>query len=115
MMISERGIGNGISRIIYAGIVSGLPSAAGTLGQGVTTGTPGAITLVVLLVMMSAVIAAIVWVERAQRKIPVQYARRVVGRRMYGGMQTPMPLRLDTGGGLPGLFRSSLPGCPPAP
>ena len=106
--ISERGIGNGISLIIYAGIVSGLPSAVATLWQDVTTGTLGAITLVVLLVMMSAVIAAIVWVERAQRKIPVQYARRVVGRRMYGGMQTHMPLRLNTGGVIPVIFASSV-------
>ncbi len=106
--ISERGIGNGISLIIYAGIVSGLPSAVATLWQDVTTGTLGAITLVVLLIMMAAVIAAIVWVERAQRKIPVQYARRVVGRRMYGGMQTHMPLRLNTGGVIPVIFASSV-------
>ena len=106
--ISERGIGNGISLIIYAGIVSGLPSAVATLWQDVTTGTLGAITLVVLLVMMVAVVAAIVWVERAQRKIPVQYARRVVGRRMYGGMQTHMPLRLNTGGVIPVIFASSV-------
>jgi len=106
--ISERGIGNGISLIIYAGIVSGLPSAVATLWQDVTTGTLGAITLVVLLIMMAAVVAAIVWVERAQRKIPVQYARRVVGRRMYGGMQTHMPLRLNTGGVIPVIFASSV-------
>ncbi|HEV8701639.1 MAG TPA: preprotein translocase subunit SecY [Candidatus Polarisedimenticolia bacterium] len=106
--ISERGIGNGISLIIYAGIVSGLPSAVATLWQDVTTGTLGPIAVVVLLFMMTGVIAAIIWVERAQRKIPVQYARRVVGRRMYGGMQTHMPLRLNTGGVIPVIFASSV-------
>ncbi|MGH9797241.1 MAG: preprotein translocase subunit SecY [Candidatus Polarisedimenticolia bacterium] len=106
--ISDRGIGNGISLIIYAGIVAGLPSAVVTLYEDVTTGNLGAITLLVLLAMMVAVIGAIVWVERAQRKIPVQYARRVVGRRMYGGMQTHMPLRLNTGGVIPVIFASSV-------
>jgi preprotein translocase subunit SecY len=106
--ISERGIGNGISLIIYAGIVSGLPTAVATLWQDVSTNTIGPIALVILLVMMTGVIAAIIWVERAQRKIPVQYARRVVGRRMYGGMQTHMPLRLNTGGVIPVIFASSV-------
>jgi preprotein translocase subunit SecY len=106
--ITDRGIGNGISLIIYAGIVAGLPSAVVTLYEDVTTGNLGAITLLILLAMMVAVIAAIVWVERAQRRIPVQYARRVVGRRMYGGMQTHMPLRLNTGGVIPVIFASSV-------
>ncbi len=106
--ISDRGIGNGISLIIYAGIISGLPSAIITLWQDLTTGNLGAISMLFLLAMMIAVIAAIVYVERAQRKIPVQYARRVVGRRMYGGMQTHMPLRLNTGGVIPVIFASSV-------
>ena len=106
--ISERGIGNGISLIIYAGIVSGLPTAVATLWQDVSTNTLGPIALVILLVLMTGVIAAIIFVERAQRKIPVQYARRVVGRRMYGGMQTHMPLRLNTGGVIPVIFASSV-------
>jgi len=106
--ISERGIGNGISLIIYAGIVSGLPKAVATLYQDVTTGNLSVITVIVLLAVMALVVAAIVWVERAQRKIPVQYARRVVGRRMYGGVQTHMPLRLNTGGVIPVIFASSL-------
>ena len=106
--ISERGIGNGISLIIYAGIVSGLPTAVATLWQDVSTGTLGPIAIVILLALMTGVIAAIIWVERAQRKIPVQYARRVVGRRMYGGMQTHMPLRLNTGGVIPVIFASSV-------
>lgn len=106
--ISERGIGNGISLIIYVGIVAGLPSAIATLIQDVQTGSLGFLTIVVLMAMMVGVIAVIVYVERAQRKIPVQYARRVVGRKMYGGMQTHMPLRLNTGGVIPVIFASSL-------
>src|SRR5262249_50442813 len=106
--ISERGVGNGISLIIYAGIVSGLPAAVANLYQDITTGSLGAITVVLLLAVMVGVVAAIIWVERAQRKIPVQYARRVVGRRMYGGMQTHMPLRLNTGGVIPVIFASSV-------
>ena len=106
--ISERGIGNGISLIIYAGIISGLPTAVANLWQDVQTGGLGVIEVVLLLAGMVGVVAAIVWVERAQRKIPVQYARRVVGRRMYGGMQTHMPLRLSTGGVIPVIFASSV-------
>jgi preprotein translocase subunit SecY len=106
--ISERGIGNGISLIIYAGIVSGLPNAVGTLIQDVTTGNLSVISLIILLALMTGIIGVIIWVERAQRKIPVQYARRVVGRRMYGGMQTHMPVRLNTGGVIPVIFASSV-------
>ena len=106
--ISERGIGNGISLIIYAGIVSGLPVAVATLWQDLKTGALGMIEILFLLAGMVGVIALIVFVERAQRKIPVQYARRVVGRRMYGGMQTHMPLRLNTGGVIPVIFASSV-------
>src|SRR6266571_2987623 len=106
--ISERGIGNGISLIIYAGIVSGLPKAVATLWQDMTTGNLNVLEILLLLVLMTAVVGVIVWVERAQRKIPVQYARRVVGRRMYGGMQTHMPLRLNTGGVIPVIFASSV-------
>jgi preprotein translocase subunit SecY len=106
--ISERGIGNGISLIIYVGIVAGLPHAIGTLWQDISTGALHPVMVALLLVAMVAVVAAIVYVERAQRKVPVQYARRVVGRRMYGGMQTHMPLRLNTGGVIPVIFASSL-------
>ena len=106
--ITERGIGNGISLIIFAGIVSGLPSAIISLYQDMVTGSLNILTVIVLLVAMVAIIGVIVWVERAQRRIPVQYARRVVGRRMYGGMQTHMPLRLNTGGVIPVIFASSL-------
>jgi len=106
--ISERGIGNGISLIIYVGIVAGLPAAIGNLWQDISTGNLHPFVVLLLLVMMTLVVAAIVYVERAQRKVPVQYARRVVGRRMYGGMQTHMPLRLNTGGVIPVIFASSL-------
>ncbi|OLD65955.1 MAG: preprotein translocase subunit SecY [Acidobacteria bacterium 13_1_40CM_2_68_5] len=106
--ISERGIGNGISLIIFAGIVSGLPKAVATLWQDMNTGNLNVLEILLLLVLMAAVVGVIVWVERAQRKIPVQYARRVVGRRMYGGMQTHMPLRLNTGGVIPVIFASSV-------
>ena len=106
--ITERGIGNDISLIIFAGIVSGLPSAIISLYQDMVTGSLNILTVIVLLVAMVAIIGVIVWVERAQRRIPVQYARRVVGRRMYGGMQTHMPLRLNTGGVIPVIFASSL-------
>jgi len=106
--ISERGIGNGISLIIFAGIVSGLQKAVATLWQDMNTGNLNVLEILLLLVLMAAVVGVIVWVERAQRKIPVQYARRVVGRRMYGGMQTHMPLRLNTGGVIPVIFASSV-------
>jgi preprotein translocase subunit SecY len=106
--ISERGIGNGISLIIYVGIVAGLPHAIGTLWQDMSMGGMHPFVVLLLLVMMILVVAAIVYVERAQRKVPVQYARRVVGRRQIGGMQTHMPLRLNTGGVIPVIFASSL-------
>ncbi len=106
--ISERGIGNGISLIIFAGIVVGLPKAVVDTFQDVMTGNLGMIPLLILLVLMVGVVAAIVFVERAQRRIPVQYARRVVGRRTYGGMSTHLPLRLNTGGVIPVIFASSI-------
>jgi preprotein translocase subunit SecY len=106
--ISERGIGNGISLIIYAGIVVGFPGAvAGTL-QDLQTGAISPLTVILLIALMIAVVAAIVLVERAQRRIPIQYARRVVGRRVYGGASTYMPLRVNTGGVIPVIFASSM-------
>jgi preprotein translocase subunit SecY len=109
--ISERGIGNGISLIIYAGIVVGLPSAVANTITDVTTGQLSPISVLLLLVMMVLVVGAIVFVERAQRKIPIQYARRVVGRRVYGGASTYLPLRVNTGGSRPGS-RTSCASCP---
>jgi preprotein translocase subunit SecY len=106
--ISERGIGNGISLIIFAGIVADLPRAvAGTVRQ-LQTGQMSILKILLLLVFMVAVVGFIVYMERAQRRIPVQYAKRVVGRRMYGGQSTYLPLRLNTGGVIPVIFASSI-------
>jgi preprotein translocase subunit SecY len=106
--ISERGIGNGISLIIYAGIVVGLPNAVANTVQDLRTGSINAIVVLLLLLIMTLVVAAIVLVERAQRRIPIQYARRVVGRRVYGGASTYLPLRVNTAGVIPVIFASSM-------
>jgi preprotein translocase subunit SecY len=106
--ISERGIGNGISLIIFAGIVVGLPGAIANTINDIQTGALNLIAVLFLIVVMVAVVAAIVHVERAQRRIPVQYARRVVGRRVYGGMATHLPLKVNTGGVIPVIFASSI-------
>src|SRR5215471_679967 len=107
--ISERGVGNGMSLIIFTGIVVGLPRAI----QNIYTNTFvthewGAITLIVLIAMMIAVVAFIVLVERGERRIPVQYAKRVVGRRVMGGQSTHMPLKVNAGGVIPVIFASSI-------
>ncbi|HEY5611364.1 MAG TPA: preprotein translocase subunit SecY [Thermoanaerobaculia bacterium] len=106
--ISERGIGNGISLIIFAGIVVNLPQAALGLFQEIRTGERGILTVLFLIVFMIAVIAFVVFMERAQRRIPVQYAKRVVGRRVYGGSNTYLPLRVNTAGVIPVIFASSI-------
>jgi preprotein translocase subunit SecY len=106
--ISERGIGNGISLIIFAGIVVGLVPAVGTTVDLVQKGNLSAVVLVPLLVFMVLVVAFIVYMERAQRRIPVQYAKRVVGRKVYGGQSTYLPLRVNTGGVIPVIFASSV-------
>ena len=106
--ITERGIGNGMSLIIYAGIVVGLPSAVITTFDQLRTGQMGLIRLILLLVVMVFVIAAIIFVERGSRRITVQYAKRVVGRRMYGGASTHIPLKVNTGGVIPVIFASSI-------
>jgi len=109
--ISERGIGNGMSLIIFVGIVVGLPRAIFDLYEKVKTQAWGAFTplaIILLLVLMVAVVAFIVFVEGAQRRIPVQYAKRVVGRRMMGGQSTYLPLRVNSGGVIPPIFASSL-------
>jgi preprotein translocase subunit SecY len=106
--ISERGVGNGISLIIFAGIVVGLPSAiADTLGK-VRTSELSIIGVLVLIGFMVAVVGFIVFMERAQRRIPVQYAKRMVGRKVYGGQSTYLPLRVNTAGVIPVIFASSL-------
>jgi preprotein translocase subunit SecY len=107
--ISERGVGNGMSLIIFTGIVVGLPHAIENIWRNVfVTREWGAITLIMLLVMMVAVVAFIVLVERGERRIPVQYAKRVVGRRVMGGQSTHMPLKVNAGGVIPVIFASSL-------
>jgi preprotein translocase subunit SecY len=106
--ITERGIGNGMSLIIFAGIVVGLPSAVITTLDQLRTGQMGLLRLVLLLVMMVVVIAAIVFIERGHRRVTVQYAKRVVGRRMYGGSSTHIPLKVNTGGVIPVIFASSI-------
>jgi preprotein translocase subunit SecY len=106
--ITERGIGNGMSLIIYAGIVVGLPTAVLQTLEQMRTGQFGLIRVIVLLIMIVAVIGVIIFVERGQRRVTVQYARRVVGRRMYGGSSTHIPLKVNTGGVIPVIFASSL-------
>lgn len=106
--ITERGIGNGISLIIFAGIVARMPSALGSTIQLVQTGDLGFLVLLLLIAIMIAVIAIIVFMERGQRRIPVQYAKRVVGRRIYGGQTTHLPLKVNTAGVIPPIFASSL-------
>src|SRR5215475_12842741 len=107
--ISERGVGNGMSLIIFTGIVVGLPNAIANIYQHVFTIRDwGAITLIVLIVLMIAVVAFIVLVERGERRIPVQYAKRVVGRRVMGGQSTHMPLKVNAGGVIPVIFASSI-------
>ena len=106
--ITERGIGNGMSLIIFAGIVAQLPSAViATLGQ-MSTGQIGLIRILLLIVFFIAVIAAIIFMERGNRRVTVQYAKRVVGRRMYGGSSTHIPLKVNTGGVIPVIFASSI-------
>jgi preprotein translocase subunit SecY len=107
--ITERGIGNGMSLIIFAGIIVGLPSAAFITLDQLRTGQMGPIRLVFLIVMMAAVIAAIVFVERGHRRVTVQYAKRVVGRRMYGGSSTHIPLKVNTGGVIPVIIAPGMP------
>jgi preprotein translocase subunit SecY len=106
--ITERGIGNGISLIIFAGIVARLPSAVISTVQLIKTGELPFILVLFLLAVMIAVVGFIIFVERAQRRIPVQYARRVVGRRMFGGQSTHLPLKVNVSGVIPPIFASSL-------
>jgi len=106
--ITERGIGNGMSLIIYAGIVVGLPRAIIQTFDQMRTGQMGLIRILFLLILMAAVVAAIVFVERGHRRVTVQYAKRVVGRRMYGGSSTHIPLKVNTGGVIPVIFASSI-------
>jgi preprotein translocase subunit SecY len=106
--ITERGIGNGMSLIIYAGIVVGLPRGVIAIFDQLRTGQMGLIRLLLLIVVMILVVGAIVFVERGSRRVTVQYAKRVVGRRMYGGASTHIPLKVNTGGVIPVIFASSI-------
>src|SRR3990172_5188524 len=106
--ITERGIGNGISLIIFAGIVAGFPSAvANTIGL-VNVGEIPYFMLLVILILVVGVIAAIIIMERGQRKIPIQYAQRMVGRKIYKGQSTHLPLKINSAGVIPPIFASSI-------
>jgi len=107
--ITERGIGNGMSLLIFVGIVVGLPRAIQNIYDNVVVTKQWTVLhLIIILVMMIAVVAFIVLVERGERRIPVQYAKRVVGRRMMGGQSTHLPLKVNAGGVIPVIFASSL-------
>ncbi len=106
--ITERGIGNGMSLIIFTGIVVGLPNAISDMVTKVQTGDWPFIQVFIIVIMMVAVVGFIVLVERGERRIPVQYAKRVIGRRMMGGQSTHLPLKVNAGGVIPVIFASSL-------
>ena len=106
--INENGIGNGISLIIFAGIIARLPSACQEIWGKLTEGTMSIITLIVFLLFCAAVIVGIIMVQQGQRRIPVQYAKRVVGRKMYGGQSTHIPLKVNQAGVIPIIFSLSL-------
>jgi preprotein translocase subunit SecY len=106
--ITERGVGNGMSLLIFAGIIVGFPRGILQTFDQMNTGTISIFRILFLMVMMVAVIAAIIFVERGHRRIVVQYAKRVVGRRQYGGSSTHIPLKVNTGGVIPVIFASSI-------
>ncbi len=106
--ITERGIGNGMSLLIFAGIVVGFPGGIITTLGNISTGQQSVFQIIMLTAFMVAVVGFIVHVERAQRRIPVQYAKRVVGRKMYQGQSTHLPLKVNTGGVIPVIFASSI-------
>ncbi|MDM8514792.1 preprotein translocase subunit SecY [Desulfobacterales bacterium HSG16] len=106
--ITERGIGNGISLIIFAGIVARMPAAIANTIRLMSTGEMGIFFILLLVIAMVGTVAVIVFVETGQRRISVQYAKRVVGRRMYGGQNTHLPLKINTSGVIPPIFASSV-------
>src|SRR5262249_49415380 len=109
--ITERGVGNGMSLLIFAGIVVGLPRGVADLYEKVRTDAWGSFTfpaIVLLIALMIVVVAFIVYVERSERRIPVQYAKRVVGRKVMGGQSTHLPLKVNAGGVMPVIFASSI-------
>ena len=106
--ITERGIGNGISLIIFAGIIARMPAAIGNTFRLLSTGEMGLFVIIILTILMTLVVAFIIYVETGQRRITVQYAKRVVGRKMYGGQSTHLPLKVNTSGVIPPIFASSI-------
>ncbi len=106
--MTERGLGNGISMIIFAGIVAGLPSGIVNTFRLLSAGEMQPLVLLFIVVLMAAVLAFIVFMERGQRRVPIHYAKRQMGRRMFGGQTTHLPLRVNTAGVIPPIFASSL-------
>ncbi len=106
--ITERGIGNGISLIIFSGIVARLPNAIASTYELFRVGQLNILTILFLILLMLAVISAIIFVETSQRRLPVQYAKRIIGRKVYGGQSTHLPLKLNTAGVIPPIFASSI-------
>src|SRR5215813_5446804 len=109
--ITERGVGNGMSLLIFANIIVGLPRGVADLVEKAKNAAWGPLTpvlMVLLIVVMAAVVAFIVYVERSERRIPVQYAKRIIGRKMMGGQSTHLPLRVNAGGVMPVIFASSI-------
>jgi len=106
--ITERGIGNGISLIIFAGIVARTPAAIGNSIQLVKAGEIAVVFVPIMLALMFMIVAFIIFVETAQRRIPIQYAKRVVGRKVYGGQSSHLPLKINISGVIPPIFASSI-------
>ena len=106
--INERGIGNGISLLIFAGIVARIPSAIRSLAVAVEGGSMSIITLIIFVIVAVAVTAGVIAIQEGQRRIPVQYAKRVVGRKMYGGQSTHIPMKVNQSGVIPIIFAMSL-------
>ncbi len=107
-LITDKGIGNGISLIIFAGIVAGFPSAAAVLFETVRVGEASILMALIVLIVLIGLLVGIVALEEGQRRIPVQYAKRIVGRRMYGGQSTHIPLKVNQAGVIPVIFASAI-------
>ena len=108
LIITEKGIGNGISIIIFLGIVSNLPTQIGTFAYGIMTGTVGILTIIGVVLAAIAIVVIVVLINEGERKITVQYAKKVVGRKMYGGQATHIPVKVNMSGVMPVIFASSL-------
>ena len=106
--MTERGVGNGISLIIFAGIVARMPAAIGNSIQLIKAGEIAVVFVPIMMILMFLVVAFIVFVETAQRRVPIQYAKRVVGRKVYGGQSSHLPLKLNISGVIPPIFASSI-------